>query len=66
MLKLHGGVIWILFSDLKNNVFNSLKPSDVYKLATIGSNNALSPGRHRAIIWTNVGILLTGQMSVKS
>ena len=30
----------------------------VGKLTTIGSDNGLSPGRHQAIIWTNVGMLL--------
>ena len=30
----------------------------VSKLTIIGSDNALSPGRHQAIIWTNAGILL--------
>ena len=30
----------------------------VSKLTIIGSNNGLSPGWHRAIIWTNGGILL--------
>ena len=30
----------------------------VGKLATIGSDNGLSPGRRQAIIWTNDGILL--------
>ena len=30
----------------------------VVKLATIGSDNGLSPGRLHAIIWTNAGILL--------
>ena len=28
--------------------------------AIIGSDNGLLPGRHQAIIWTNVGVLLTG------
>ena len=28
----------------------------------IGSDNALSPGRHQAIIWTNAGILLIGSL----
>ena len=32
----------------------------VSKLITIGSDNALSPGRRQAIIWTNAGILLIG------
>ena len=27
-------------------------------LTTIGSDNSLSPGRHKAILWTNAGILL--------
>ena len=39
------------------------------KIATIGSDIGLSPGRHQTIIWTNAGILLTGtleQISVKS
>ena len=30
----------------------------VSKLTIIGSDNSLSPGRRRAIIWTNAGILL--------
>ena len=30
----------------------------VSKLTIIGSDNALSPGRRQAIIWTNAGILL--------
>ena len=42
--------------------FNSLRPSDAYKLTIIGSDNGLSPGRHKAIIWTNAGILLIGPL----
>ena len=34
----------------------------VAKLTIIGSDDGLSPGRHRAIIWTNAGILLTGPL----
>ena len=34
----------------------------VSKLNIIGSDNGLSPGRRRAIIWTNVEILLTGTL----
>ena len=30
----------------------------VSKLTIIGWDNGLSPGRHQAIIWTNIGILL--------
>ena len=32
----------------------------ISKLTIIGSNRSLSPGRHRAIIWTNDGMLLIG------
>ena len=32
----------------------------VGKLAIIGPDNGLSPGRHQVIIWTNFGILLIG------
>ena len=32
------------------------------KLAIIGSDNGLSPGRRQAIIWTNAGILLIGPL----
>ena len=42
-------------------LFNSLRPSDhicVTKLTIIGSDNGLSPGRRRPIVWTNAGILL--------
>ena len=34
----------------------------VGKLAIIGSDNGLSPGRRQAIIWTNTGILLIGPL----
>ena len=34
----------------------------VGKLTNIGSDNGLSPGRHQAIIWTNVGKLLIGPL----
>ena len=34
----------------------------VCKLAIIGSDNGLSPGRRQAIIWTNAGILLIGPL----
>ena len=34
----------------------------VSKLATIGSDNGLSPGRRQAIIWTNAGMLLIGPL----
>ena len=32
----------------------------VSKLYIIGSDNGLLPGRQKAIIWTNAGILLIG------
>ena len=34
----------------------------VSRLTITGSDNALSPGRHQAIIWTNAGILLIGPL----
>ena len=34
----------------------------VDKLTIIGSDNGLSPGRHQAITWANVGILLIGPL----
>ena len=34
----------------------------VSKLAIIGSDNGLSPGRRQAIIWINAGILLIGSL----
>ena len=34
----------------------------VFTLTVIGLDNGLSPGRRQAIIWTNVGILLTGPL----
>ena len=34
----------------------------VGKLAIIGSDNGLSPGRRQAIIWTNAGMLLIGPL----
>ena len=35
------------------------------KLIIIGSDNGLSPGRHQATIWTNVGILLIWPLGIK-
>ena len=34
----------------------------VSKLAIIGSNNGLSPGRRQAIFWSNAGIVLIGRL----
>ena len=34
----------------------------VGNLTIIGSDNGLSPGRHQAITWTNIGILLIGPL----
>ena len=36
----------------------------VGRLTIIGSDNGLSPGRRRAIIWTNAGILLIGPLGI--
>ena len=41
---------------------NSLRPSGVSKLPTIGLDNGLLPGQRQAIIWTNAGILLIGPL----
>ena len=38
-------------------------PICLTKVANIGSGNGLSPGRRQAIIWTNVGILLSGPLA---
>ena len=38
----------------------------VSKLTIIGSDNGLSPGRRRAIIWTNAQILLIGPLGTNS
>ena len=35
----------------------------VSKVANIGSDNGLPPGRRQTIIWTNVGILLSGPLA---
>ena len=34
----------------------------VSKLAIIGSDNGLSPGRRQAVIWTSNGVLLIGAL----
>ena len=36
----------------------------VSKLAIIGSDNGLSPGRRQAIIWTNAGVLLIQTLGI--
>ena len=36
----------------------------VGNLTIIGSDNGLSPGRRRAIIWINAGILLNGPLGI--
>ena len=36
----------------------------VSKLAIIGSDNGLSPGRRQAIIWNSAGILLIGHLRI--
>ena len=42
----------------KNACIDSLRHICVNKLAVIGSDNGLSPGRRQTVIWTNAGILL--------
>ena len=52
--------------DVKScSLINSLRSSDAYmrrKQANIGSDNGWAPGRRQVIIWTNTGILLTGNL----
>ena len=51
--------------DNKKRSFNSMRPSDAYLrqlITIIGSGNVLVPGRRQAIIWTNAGILLIGNL----
>ena len=45
------GLLWLTHWGRVTNIC-------VSKLTIIGSDNALSPGRRQAIIWTNAGILL--------
>ena len=53
-----------LVEDSCDSIFDSLRLSDIYmhicisKLAIIGSDNGLSPGRRQDIIWTNAGMLI--------
>ena len=58
--------ILVLFLVFLKGRFNSLRPSDTYicvsKLTIIGSDNGLLTERHQAIIWTNAGILLIGNL----
>ena len=59
--NLNSNTIRYSFIDTWYTLFNSFRPSDhicVTKLTIIGSDNGLSPGRRRPIIWTNAGILL--------
>ena len=37
----------------------------VGKLSIIGSDNGLSPGRRKAITWTNAGIVLIEPLGIK-
>ena len=41
-----------------------IEPLCVSKLAIIGSENGVSPGRRQAIIWTNAGVLLIGPLGI--
>ena len=41
-------------------MINSLRPSDAYIYASLNYTIIGSPGQHKAIIWTNAGILLIG------
>ena len=50
------------FLSLCLNHWGRVKHICVGNLTIIGSGNGLSPGRHRAIIWINAGILLIGPL----
>ena len=51
---------WWLMHVLASTHWGRVTHICVSELTIIGSDNGLSPGRHRAIIWTNAGILLIG------
>ena len=62
---------WTVTCVISSNVQITLQPLThwglvthkcVSKLAIIGSDNGLSPGRRQAIIWTSAGILLIGPL----
>ena len=53
------------YCDVNLNHWGRVTHICVSELTIIGSNNGLLPERHQAIIWTNAGILLIGQTSMK-
>ena len=53
---------YIIVSRLQLTHWGRVTHICVGNLAIIGSDNGLSPGRHQAISWTNVGILLIGPL----
>ena len=61
-------IFWIIFSFNKNYLLAMLTHWGrvmhicVVELTVIGSDDGLSPGRRQAIIWTDVGISLTGPL----
>ena len=53
------------FTEIWQKWLNSLRPSDAYMRQGTNhhcSDNGLSPGRRKAIIWTNAGISLIGPL----
>ena len=63
---------WIVkcqFSSMMNKLFLThwgwVTHICINKLTIIGSDNGLSPGRLRAIIWANAGLLLIGSLGTK-
>ena len=61
----HVHVVKILtrtWSDCKLTHWGRVTHICVSKLTIIGPDNGLSPGRRKAIIWTNTGILLIGPL----
>ena len=54
----HQAIIWTYVDQAVSTHWGRVTHICVGKLTIIGSDNGLSPGRHRAIILTNAGILL--------
>ena len=58
-------MLWNIFRKILNHLlthWGRVTHICVVKLAIIGSDHGLSPGRRQAIIWTNAGILLIGPL----
>ena len=56
------GILFVQFILFQLTHWGRVTHKCVSKLITIGSDNGLSPGWRRAIIWTNAAILLIGHL----